>query len=195
MPATLACPNCARELPSAPAELAALPACGHCGQKLAVTAFPALLRPAAPAPPAEKLILEGEASCFYHAARRAVVPCGACGRFLCTLCEVNLGGRSLCPGCLESGRNKNQFTELEPGRTLWDTGAFILALLPLLLCWPGTLLSAPATLVVAWIGWKKPSSVIARGPWRLWVAVILATLQIAAWVVVFVLLAKGYFKS
>ena len=194
MSATLACPKCSTAWPVVPAELTALAACPHCQTPLSVTIFPALLRTAAPVALPESLLVEGESSCFYHPGKRAVVPCSACGRFLCALCDVQLGERNLCPGCVETGRNKGKLTELEPGRTLWDTSALMLALLPMVLCFYATLVTAPATLAVAFIGRKKPSSVIPRGKWRLWLAVIMAVLQIGGWVTFFVVLGLGLSK-
>jgi hypothetical protein len=182
MPARLACPKCAAPWPESPAELAALTACPSCANTARVLAFPALFREAAPVvAPQDQVLSEGEASCFYHPAKRATVPCGACGRFLCALCDVKLGGRNLCPGCVESGRSKGKLTELEPSRTLWDTSALMLAVVPFVLCYPISILTAPAALVVAAVGRKKPSSVIPRGRWRLWVAGVLAVLQIIGW--------------
>lgn len=194
MPARLACPKCAAPWPESPAELAALTACPSCAKAARVLAFPAMFRAAAPVvAPLDQVLSEGEASCFYHPAKRASVPCGACGRFLCALCDVKLGDRNLCPGCVEAGRTKGKLTELEPSRTLWDTSALMLALVPLVLCAYLTLLTAPATLAVAWIGWKKPSSVIQRGRSRMWAAVILAVLQIAAWITLAVMFFTGAF--
>jgi hypothetical protein len=194
MPAAFACPKCSAPWPATAAELALLTACPACGKAARVTAFPALFRPAATtaAKPAEQVLSEGEASCFYHPAKRAVVPCGGCGRFLCALCDVKLGDRSLCPSCIEAGRTKGRLTELEPSRTLWDTSALVLAVVPLILCYPISLLTAPAAVVVALVGRKKPSSVIPRGRWRLWTGLILAVLQILGWLVlVGFFIAKG----
>lgn len=194
MSALLACPKCSTAWPVVPAELAALAACPHCQTRLSVTVFPALLRAAAPVALPENLLVAGESSCFFHPGKRAVVPCSACGRFLCALCDVQLGERNLCPGCVETGRTRGKLTELEPGRTLWDTSALMLALLPMVLCFYATLITAPATLAVAFIGWKKPSSVVPRGKWRLWLAAILATLQIAGWIVLGVAFGRGFFS-
>ena len=184
MPARLACPKCAEPWPESPAELAALTACPSCARAARVLAFPALFRETAPGvAPLDQVLSEGEASCFYHPAKRAAVPCSACGRFLCALCDVTLGDRHLCPGCVETGRAKGQLTELEPARTLWDTSALMLATVPFVLCYPISILTAPAALVVAIMGRKKPSSVIPRGRWRLWVALVFASLQIISWLV------------
>ena len=191
MSPSLACPKCSEPWPVQPAELAALTECPGCTRVARAIVFPALFRTVTTAVvPMNQVLSEGEASCFYHPAKRAVVPCHSCGRFLCALCDVKLGERNLCPGCVETGRTKGKLTELEPSRTLWDTSALVLALVPLLLCYPVTLLAAPAAIAVAIIGWRKPTSVIPRGRWRLWLALALAVLQIIGWVVLLVMMIK-----
>ncbi len=182
MSAVPACPHCAAPWPVVPGEATGSRACPSCQRPGGLLIFSALHR----LPPVEEaaasLVVEGEASCFYHPGKRAAIPCGSCGRFLCALCDVKIGGRNLCPACVESGRTKGRFTELETGRTLWDTTALMLAVLPLVLCFYVSVVTAPAALVVSWVGWKKPSSVVPRGQWRFWVAIIAALLQIAGWI-------------
>jgi hypothetical protein len=194
---SIACPNCSASWPDTAAELAALTACPACSQSVSVTPFPALFRPATPAAvQPENLLSAGEASCFYHPGKRATVPCSACGRFLCALCDVKLGDRNLCPGCVESGRTKGKLTQLETNRTLWDTCALVLATAPLLLCLYPSMIGAPASIIVAIVGWRKPSSIVRRGRWRLWLALLLSTLQIAGWIVFFIVMSKeGAFSS
>ncbi len=196
-PARVACPKCRTPWPAELAPLAALRFCPGCQRAAAVHIFPALIRPAAPVAHPEKLLIEGEASCFYHTDKRAVIPCGACGRFLCALCDVTLGEKHLCPNCIEAGRAKGRFTEFETSRALWDNSALILALvaIPMVICAGATVVLAPAAIVVALIGWRKPSSIIRRMRWRLWLALALATLEIAACVVVIVMLATGQLQS
>jgi hypothetical protein len=189
MPALIACPKCSAPWPDAPEELALFAACPICATPASVIAFPALYRTATPAAQPENIIIEGEASCFYHANKRAVVPCSACGRFLCALCDVKLGDRNLCPGCVETGRTKGKFTELEPGRTLWDSAALTIAIVSFVLCMYPSIIGAPVAIVVAIVGWKKPSSVVPRTKWRLWLAVILATLEIAWWIFFFIMVS------
>lgn len=189
------CPSCHAPWPEDITQLSNLRACPGCSRAVAVTLFPALVTErAGPALP-EKLVTEGEASCFYHADKKAVVPCSACGRFLCALCDVTVGERHLCPSCIESGRTKGRFVEFETTRTLWDTTALTLAVAPLVLCFYFTVVTAPAALVVAIAGWRKPSSIIPRGRWRLWVAIILSLLEIAGWTVGLVYLIREMTKG
>src|SRR5688500_6830337 len=77
--------------------------CQQCKAPSQVEVFPALLAPPRVGEIAEALQIEGESSCFYHPAKKAVVPCDGCGRFLCALCEIDLGGQKLCSSCIETG--------------------------------------------------------------------------------------------
>src|SRR5439155_16734384 len=133
----------------------------HCEAPLRVEVFPALFRPAAPAQSGQVLVTEGEAGCFYHPHKKAVLPCDACGRFLCALCDIEFSGQHFCPGCLETGRKKGHLTGLDNRRTLYDSLALSLALLPLLI-WPLTLITAPAALFIAIRYWKAQGSVVRR---------------------------------
>src|SRR5580765_4769226 len=80
--------------------------CPYCDAPLQVEIFPAFFRPIAAGANAEALMLEGEASCFYHPQKKAVRPCDGCGRFLCALCDCELQGEHFCPACLEGGGKK-----------------------------------------------------------------------------------------
>ena len=186
----LACARCGSPLPGQPAELAALERCGSCGTAVQVLMFPALSRPARGGTAGLAAAGEGEAACFYHAQKRAVVPCDGCGRFLCALCDMELNGQHLCPACFETGRKKGRLAGLDNRRTLYDSLALTLALFPLLL-WPTTLVTAPASLFVALRYWKAPGSLVRHSRARLVAALVLALLQIAGWVILFWSLARG----
>src|SRR5260370_609573 len=80
--------------------------CPACGAALQVEVFPALFSQPARFSRAEIAIAGSEAACFFHAEKKAVVPCSHCGRFLCALCDVELGNEHLCPPCLETARKK-----------------------------------------------------------------------------------------
>lgn len=176
--AALSCPKCKRALDSSCWVDDAGGACAHCLRPFEFVPFPALrarrrvIRPQAVAG-------GGEASCFFHADNRAESVCEGCGRFVCAVCSVDFAGRPLCPACIAT--KKDAAAGVVKERVLYDGIAFGLALLPMLL-WPTTLITAPAALGVVIVGWKKPASLVRRGRWRLWVAGLLAILQIGAWV-------------
>src|SRR5207248_8091185 len=140
----VSCPKCRTALPGSLFNLGKLVACPGCGSPLEVSVFPALFRQIAEGKSPETILVEGEASCFYHPQKRATIPCAGCGRFLCALCDVELNDEHLCPVCLETGHRKGTLTRLAAKRTLYDSSALMLSLLPVLLMWPISCLTAPA---------------------------------------------------
>lgn len=177
------CTKCRAPLPPALYNLADLRRCPACAAHVQVEVFPAALRPAGPGSAGEAVLIDGEASCFYHPAKKAVVPCANCGRFLCAVCDVDLGGQHLCPGCVESGKRKGRLQQLENRRTLYDSLALAVAVYPLIFVWT-TLLGAPIALYLSIRYWNAPSSVIPRSKWRFVLAIIIALLELGTWVAV-----------
>jgi len=191
MPATaqpIACPKCKAVLGAEFFnQLAWLP-CPSCEVQLRVDVFPALFREEKTVA-AERVMAEGEASCFYHPEKKAAVVCEACGRFVCALCDVDFNGRHLCPSCLESGGKKGKISRLQNTRTRHDRIAIALAVLPMLIFY-FTIITAPAALFYAIWHWKSPTSIVPN--WRrlnLVIAMVMASLEIAGWVTFFIWLA------
>ena len=175
----LKCPKCKTFVNAEHFAVDAITPCVNCGAELEVNQFPALFRATGKANAGERVMTEGEASCFYHPEKKAVIPCEACGRFLCALCDVELNGQHLCTGCLESGAKKGKLTSLENQRTLYDSAALTLALLPCtVFLWWAAPVTAPAAIICAVWYWKKPSSIIPRTRIRSILAIVLGTLQI-----------------
>jgi len=158
--------------------------CPSCKVPLLVEVFPALFKEAASAQSGQVLVTEGEAGCFYHPHKKAVLPCDACGRFLCALCDIEFSGQHFCPGCLETGRKKGSPAGLDKRRTLYDSLARSLSLLPLLI-WPLTLITAPAALFIAIRYWKAQGSVVRRSKIFMVLAMLIALIQIAGWTILF----------
>ena len=154
--------------------------CGGCGATLGVEVFPALFRGTGAVHSGEALSAEGEASCFYHPQKKAAIVCSACGRFLCTLCETDLAGRCLCPSCIDKGRASEGIEQLVTQRTLHDSVALSLAILPMLF-FPVTVVTAPIAIFVALRYWKSPGCILPRGKVRFIAAIVIALAQIAGW--------------
>lgn len=178
---TLACTGCGSSLPAAVLAARAPSACAVCNATLEVVVFPALYRPLPQAATGESVLAEGEASCFYHPDKRAVLPCDACGRFLCSLCDLDLGGRHLCVACVESGRRQGRLSTLESRRTLYDRIALAVAVYPMILFY-FTLIGAPIALYIALRYWKAPGSIPRPSRIRFVIAAVLACLQLAGWI-------------
>jgi hypothetical protein len=155
-------------------------ACTSCGSRNTVRVFPTLFAaPAAPQLP--EAALEGEAACFDHPAKRAVAACHQCGRFMCPLCSVEFDGQVWCPSCVAAGRGPRKAIVLDPSRTLYDSIALAVPILSLLIMWPVTVITGPATLVFSAMEWKRPLSLVRRSRWRFVVAILISFAETAAW--------------
>jgi len=179
----IGCPVCTRALPPDTWNLSYETYCPSCRAPITALVFPALLRGSAGALP-ELVVEGGEATCFYHARKKAVVPCDQCGRFLCSLCQVELSGQNWCPSCLELHRKQGRLATLDHRRTLYDNMALLLAIAPIVsvLLWFMTLFTAPAALFVVFRHWRSPSSLVPRTKVRFVIAGVAALLEIAGWV-------------
>jgi hypothetical protein len=166
------CPKCQVALPETVLNRQGLTPCPACGAPLEVEVFPALFRRIAPGREGEAILVEGESSCFYHPQKKAVVPCQACGRFLCALCDCELKGKHFCPGCLESGQKKKSIRGLEDVRVLHSRQALLLAVLPFFL-------TGMAAIYVALRYRKEPGSIVAPMRWAFPTALVLGSLQTA----------------
>jgi hypothetical protein len=142
-----------------------------------VEVFPALFRSASASQAGEAVVLEEMSSCFYHAQKKAVTLCEACGRFLCGLCDLEFAGQHLCPQCLEGGRRKGKMKSLENHRVLYDSMALWIAIFPLLL-YPFLIITAPLAIFVAVRYWHRPSSIIPRTNIRKILAIFLGLIEL-----------------
>lgn len=87
----------------------------------------------------------------------------------------------MCASCLESGRKKHKIKNLENHRTLYDSIALALAIVPLIV-WFCTIITAPLAVFFAIRYWKAPSSILGRTKIRMIAVLLLAGLQITGWV-------------
>jgi len=163
--------------------------CARCGARLRADVFPAHFVSLEPGAAPESIVVEGDAGCFYHPSKRAVLVCDACGRFLCSLCEVELGGRRLCAGCVEGQRQRGGLDVLETERTLYDRIALSLAVYPLLIFY-FTLVTAPAAIYVALRYWRAPGSLVGGTKARFVAAIVISLAQITGWVALGILLYR-----
>ena len=177
----LTCPRCRNFLSPESLTSDGETVCASCGAGLRTLVFPAFCRPpekgSLPAP----LLTGEEAACYYHAAKQAAAVCDACGRFLCALCRIEIKGRTLCPGCLESGSQERFVRNLTRRRILHDEVALSLAVLPLL-AWPLTIATAPTAVFWALRHWNSASSLLPRSKKKYVLAIVIASLEITAWV-------------
>lgn len=173
-----ACPKCRVHLGPGMYNLGEFARCPNCQSPLWVEVFGALFRPAATTTTGEAVMIPGESACFYHDAKKAVVVCDSCGRFLCALCDCILSGRHYCPPCLESGDQKRNIEHLEKSRPLHGRQALVLAILPLFI-------TGLAALFVTLRYWKAPGSLVQPQRWLMPTALVLASLQTLAYAALF----------
>lgn len=185
--AAIACTRCRMPVPREAWNRGEPEACGRCGATLRADVFPAHFAGLAVGAAPETLVAEGDASCFNHPGKRALLPCDSCGRFLCALCDVEFRGRHLCPSCLEAQKKKGELAVLETERTLYDRIALSLAIYPMLLFYL-TVLTAPAAIFISLRYWRAPGSLVRGKKPRFVVAILVALAQIAGWVTLAVFL-------
>ncbi len=176
----IACPKCQIILPATTANSRKLHRCPGCRVQVRADLFNAYYEPVSRGVPGEAIQEQGEAECFYHPGKKAVVPCGACGRLLCALCEVEIAGRHLCMGCLQAGPARQKMARLKNKNILYDSLALALATLPVLFIFP-TLITGPAAIYVAVRYWKAPSTIVPRSRIRSLAAILLGAGQTAGW--------------
>lgn len=188
---SLRCSRCEEPLPPASYNAPGMTACAGCASPVRLVVFPAALKPVETGKTGELIIVEGEASCYYHPEKKAVLTCGYCGRFLCSLCDVELNGDHLCPPCIESGKKKGKLKNLENHRVRYDDVALALAIIPMLFsCFVA--LTAPITLYVAIHYWNAPGSILPRTRIRFVIAILFAVVQLTACAVfAYFLFVKG----
>ena len=174
------CSRCNTPLPVEAFNTGETASCPGCQAKTLVTVFPALLREIASGRPAETLLVDTDASCFYHPQKKAEIACSNCGRFLCALCDVDLNGQHLCPPCIETGKQKGKMKNLENRRVLYDDIALSVAVVPMIIFY-FSILTAPIALFVAIRYWNAPGSIVPRSKIRFILAIGIAILQLLGW--------------
>jgi len=188
------CGRCQTALPVHFYNQADLRPCPHCETPVRALVFPAASRPMVQGALGEDILTPDDAGCFYHPAKRVVVTCDSCGRFLCSLCDCAIGGQHLCPACLETGRTKGKLKALETKQLRWDSIALALAIIPMLFFY-ATLVTAPAVIYITIRYSKAPGRIPPLSRWRFVIAVILSLLQIAGWIIGFVLIFFAIFMK
>ena len=177
------CSKCFVPLPQEIFNRADFTNCPSCHSSIMIRTFPALQKNISPSH-AENILLDAEAGCFFHPQKKAVVACATCGRFLCSLCDIEFDNGHICATCLDAGKKKNKIKNLETHRVLYDHIALSVAILPLLIFWL-TIISAPISIYVAIRYWKAPTSIISRTKVRYILAIVFSGLQLAGWTIFF----------
>jgi hypothetical protein len=105
----------------------------------------------------------GEAVCVFHPEKKAALACQQCGRFICTLCDLPMGSRHLCPNCVEGGLVSEKVPELVNRRFIWGGASLALGWLPLLFgsfLFLGYIITGPAAIFTGISSFRKPGSLV-----------------------------------
>jgi len=117
-----------------------------------------------------------QATCFFHPDKAFQACCQRCGRFVCALCDLQLGAEHVCPTCFERGRadsgsNGGQ-AEWRHRDVLYDSIAVALGW-SWIIVWPVIVVALPAAIFLHAKYRKAPRSyLLPRSGWRFWVAYI-----------------------
>ena len=167
---TVACPSCGS--PVTPVEAPGVwQSCPYCRKRLRIGVWPVARQKtnAASAMPEQ-------ATCFFHPEKAFEACCQRCGRFLCALCDLQLGAEHVCPTCFERGRTdagrSRGTAEWRHRDVLYDSIALTIGW-GWILVWPLIIAALPATIVLHVKFRKAPRSyLIPRSGWRFWAAYV-----------------------
>jgi hypothetical protein len=182
----LLCPECGFELKPYFLESPEYRPCHVCGFETSALLYPACFAGATVITATDLRREEEDAACFYHESKKAVHSCSQCGRFLCALCSARIGDDVLCPNCIVAGekggaRGKSVEARLERGRTLYDSLALIVAVLPAMTV-SFSIIGGPVATYLAIRYWRRPTSIVRRYAWRKWVALGLGLAETGGWI-------------
>jgi hypothetical protein len=178
----LKCTKCEYDIPLEDLNKKTFSSCPGCGQAYRAEVYPALFREDAASASGEKLVIDGQASCFYHKDKKASIPCSSCGRFVCTLCDIEFDGQHFCPSCFDHKSTKQDNKKTKASALQYDNIASALAYWPILI-WPATIITAPLAMYITIRYWNKSTSVIPRSKLRFILAFLMALAQVLAWLI------------
>jgi hypothetical protein len=118
--------------------------------------------------------LSDHATCFFHPDKAFQACCKRCGRFVCALCDLQLGAEHVCPTCFERGRANSgagaSTAEWRHRDVLYDSIAATIGW-GWILFWPVFVAAFPAAIYLHAKYRKAPRSyLIPRRGWRFWMA-------------------------
>ena len=143
--------------------------CPYCEKRLQIRAWPVVRQNTNAA-----AALSDQATCFFHPDKAFQACCQRCGRFLCALCDLQLGAEHVCPTCFERGRADSG---AEAGKAEWRHRDVLYDSIALaigwgwILFWPVIVAALPAAIFLHVKYRRAPRSyLIPRSGWRFWMA-------------------------
>jgi len=165
--AAVTCPHCSTDIPLN----SEWQNCPYCQKWLQIRAWPAVRRNTI-----ASAALADQATCFFHPQKAFQACCQRCGRFVCALCDLQLGSEHVCPTCFERGRGSSG---LEAGKAEWRNRDVLYDSIAVTVGWGWilfypTFIAAVPTVIFLHVKYRKAprSYLIARSGWRFWVAYV-----------------------
>jgi len=163
--AGVTCPHCSVDIPAD----SRWESCPYCQRWLQIRVWP-IVRQNTNAVSA----LSDQATCFFHPDKAFQACCQRCGRFVCALCDLQLGAEHVCPTCFERGRADSG---AESGKAEWRYRDVLYDSIAVtvgwawIIFWPTIVAALPAVIFLHVKYRKAPRSyLIPRSGWRFWVA-------------------------
>jgi hypothetical protein len=162
------CPSCNGDV--APVEAkTGWQTCPYCEKRLQIRVWGSVQQNTNPA-----AALSDQATCFFHPDKAFQACCQRCGRFVCALCDLQLGAEHVCPTCFARGRADSGAgagkAEWRHRDVLYDSIAVTIGWAWIII-WPTIVAALPATIFLHVKYRKAPRSyLIPRSGWRFWVA-------------------------
>src|SRR6201987_311524 len=143
------CPNCSGDIAL---DETGLQSCPYCDKQLQICVWPVVRQNTNAA-----TALSDQATCFFHPDKAFQACCQRCGRFVCSLCDLQLGAEHVCPICFERGRGTSG---AEAGKAEWRHRDVLYDSIALtvgwgwILFWP-TIFAAIPTVIILHIKYRK----------------------------------------
>lgn len=160
----VSCPNCSGDIAL---DETGSQTCPYCDKQLQIRVWPIVRQNTSAA-----TALSDQATCFFHPDKVFQACCQRCGRFVCALCDLQLGAEHVCPACFERGRAGSEAGKAEwrYRDVLYDSIALTLGW-GWILVWPVFVVAFPAVIFLHVKYRKAPRSyLIPRSGWRFWAA-------------------------
>jgi hypothetical protein len=165
----LTCPHCLQEIPPD----SEWQSCPYCQKQMEVRIWPAVRRNANAA-----TALSDQATCFFHPEKAFQACCRRCGRFVCALCDLQLGAEHVCPTCFERGR-ADSAADAGTGKGEWRHRDVLYDSIAStagwawIIIWPLFVIALPSVIFLHVKYRKAPRSYLfPRSGWRFWTAYV-----------------------
>ena len=166
-PAAVTCPHCSADIPAD----SGWQSCPYCQKWLQIRVWPIVRQNTNVVS-----VLSDQATCFFHPDKAFQACCQRCGRFVCALCDLQLGAEHVCPTCFERGRGDSG---AEAGKAEWRYRDVLYDSIAVtvgwgwIIFWPTIVAAIPAVIFLHVKYRKAPRSyLIPRSGWRFWSAYV-----------------------